>query len=314
MATSGSTNFSVAANTLVQNAFQIAGVYGVGRSLSAEDQSLAFSLLNMLIKTWSTKGLHLWSKERAYIFPVQYQSEYSLGSGAYACLKSDAVISTVSASEAAGQTSISVTSSAGMAASDVVGVVLDSGAVHYTTISSVTDSTTIVLNSALPSVASAANLVYTYTTVLGKPLRMHSVRRIEGSGSSETSLAMELRSVSDYDDITNKNSRGVSTLASYRPANTSGKFNVWPVLSSGKYYFEATIERALEDIDTSADDFDFPQEWLEPLTYQLALRLCLPFGRSERYTQLLPIASDLYEQLLDFDHEITDVQLVPDNS
>ena len=69
---------------------------------------------------------------------------------------------TIGADEATGQTIITVDSSTGMSAEEKIAIVLDIGSLHTTTIGSVTNSTTIVIDDALPSKASKDNRVYTY--------------------------------------------------------------------------------------------------------------------------------------------------------
>ncbi len=312
MSTSGSTNFALTRSSLVLVAFQLAGVYGIGRTVANEDSNLANNLLNMQIKTWGTKGLHLWSKERVYIFPVKSQASYLLGSTAKACLKSDAVLTTTSAAHASGVTTINLTSSTGMAINDVIGLVMTDGAVHYSTIASVPGSTSVTINAATTAALASGASVYTYTTALEKPLRVHSARRMLGVNSQETSIPMEALSDSEYDDMPTKAMSGIPTIYNYQPDRTYGQLYVWPTPSTGSNYFEATIERALEDVDAASDDFDFPQEWVEPLTYQLAYRICVAFGRTERANQLFPIATDLLTQLLGWDSEITSVQFKPE--
>lgn len=313
MSTSGSTNFSMTRSTLVTLAFQLAGVYGIGRTVSSEDSNLVNNLLNLQVKTWGTKGLHLWSKERAYIFPVKGQASYLLGTTAKACLKSDAVLTTTSATHASGVTTINLTSSTGMATNDVIGLVMTDGAVHYSTIASVPGATSVTINAATTAALASGASVYTYTTGLEKPLRVHSVRRLLGIGSVETSTPMEPLSDSEYDDMPTKALAGIPTIYNYIPDRSYGQLNIWPTPSQGSYYFEATIERTLEDLDAASDDFDFPQEWLEPLAYQLGYRVCLAFGRTERANQLLPIATDLLAQLISWDSEITSVKFIPES-
>jgi hypothetical protein len=38
------------------------------------------------------------------------------------------------------------------------------------------------------------------------------------------------------------------------------------------------MQRSFEDMDAGTNDFDFPQEWLEPLIYGLADRLADEYG------------------------------------
>ena len=69
---------------------------------------------------------------------------------------------TLGADEAAGQTILTVESTTGLTATENIAVYLDTGTVHTSTIASVTDSTTLTINDALPSKASDGNRVYTY--------------------------------------------------------------------------------------------------------------------------------------------------------
>lgn len=69
---------------------------------------------------------------------------------------------TIGADEATGQTTITVASSTGMTAAEKIAIILDIGTIHATTVSSVTNSTTIVIDDALTGKASSGNRVYTY--------------------------------------------------------------------------------------------------------------------------------------------------------
>ena len=50
MATSGSVNFNQTRNEIINDAMQLLGVYGVGRTISAEDEVFAASILNKMVK------------------------------------------------------------------------------------------------------------------------------------------------------------------------------------------------------------------------------------------------------------------------
>ena len=95
MATSGSQNFSQTKADIISDAFQLLGVYGIGRTVSAEDTTLASNFLNKMIKAWAVKDLHLWEKTEGVLYITPYEEQYSLGSAstdAYVTNKSDEVI------------------------------------------------------------------------------------------------------------------------------------------------------------------------------------------------------------------------------
>ena len=317
MTTSGSTNFTQTRNELINDAFQVIGVYGVGRTISAEDLNFAASTLNKMIKSWATKGLHLWTKEENVLFVTKDQSNYTLGSTANACAASDAVITQLNGALAASATAITVDSTTGMTVGDFIGIVLTSGAVHYTTIATLPTSTTLTLTSGVSAAASDDAIVYTYTTKIVKPLRILSCRRAQGidSGATTTLSEIEMASIpyQDYMNLPSKSSSGVPNQFSYMPGNTTGVLYLWQRPNSGIYRINFTSERIIEDLDNAGDNFDFPSEWLEPLTWQLAMRLCPAFGKDKRMiSSIAPVASMMLENLLDWDSEVTSVFIQPD--
>lgn len=61
MATSGSVDFTLTARELIQNAYELAGVYGDGEAVNANDASSALVHLNLMVKTWGAQE-RLWVK------------------------------------------------------------------------------------------------------------------------------------------------------------------------------------------------------------------------------------------------------------
>lgn len=320
MSTSGSTNYNQTRYDLITDAFNLIGVYGVGRTVSAEDMEIANRFLNKMIKAWSAKGLHLWAKEEGVLYLAPNVSEYILdptSTSVYFTKKSDEVVTTLSANELTGQTTMSLTSSNGMAISDYIGIVLDTKSIHWTTIASIPDSTSVTINSALPSSASSAALVYTFTTKGEKPLRILSGRLLRGfdSGSTSTQSETLLPSVS-YDDyylMSRLTTSGTVNQFHYNPRLSNGKLLTWPRPDDGSLRIQYTYERALEDFDSTTNNADLPTEWLECITYQLAMRLGPMFGKDERVIQVIgPMATSMLENLMDWDTEVTSITLIPD--
>lgn len=319
MATSGSVNFNQTRNEIINDAYQLLGVYGVGRTISSEDMNFASNMLNKMIKAWQSKGLHLWAREEAYLFIADQVAEYTLSSdssSARACARSDAVITELNGAVAASGTSLTVDTTTGMTASDIIGIVLDDDSVDWTTISSVDSSTTLTIASGLTSAASDNNNVYTFTSRINKPLRIHSVRRITGTTNTTTSNQTEVPLVelshAEYYDLPSKTVDGLPTHYYYNPDLSTGQLNLWPRPNDPEMYIGITYDRMLEDFDASTDNADLPVEWLEALTYQLAVRLAPAFGKEQKVAQLiLPMAISMLDDLLDWDTETASLYLMP---
>lgn len=316
MATSGSTNYNETRNEIIQDAFALIGLYGVGRTVSAEDMARANRALNRMIKMWQADGLHLWAKEEGYLFVSKGTGEYTISSdssSAKAALRSDSVVTQIGANEASGQTSITVDDTTGMAATDVIGIVLDTGAVHYSTVSSVTDGTTVVIADALPSAAAENNNVYSFSARVSRPLRISSLRRVDVVGTNANPAPLVRLSHSDFFNLPIRSRTGTPSHFYYNPDVSAGKLYLAPTPDTGKWHFEFTFERSLEDFDASSDNPDLPQEWLECIIYQLALRLAQLYDRPDRVQDIAPIAADLKNKLLSWDNEGGSIYLMPDS-
>lgn len=319
MATSGSQNFSQTRNDLINDAFQLIGVYGIGRTVSSEDITYASNALNKMVKSWATKGLHLWAKEEGVLFITPNTASYSLGSAAgdaHATKTSDLVLTQLNGALAASATAVTVDDTTGMTASDAIGIVTTDKTIHWTTIVSVDSSTTLTLTTGLDSAASDNAIVYTYTNKIYKPLRILDARRRTGvdSGSTSTEFDLPLTEIGyqDYFELPNKTTNSIPNQFHYSPKNTAGTLYLYPRPSDGAERIQFSYERVLEDLDSASDDFDFPSEWLEPLTWQLAIRLGPAFGKQQRTERMQPVASAMLDNLLDWDAEVSSIQFSPD--
>jgi len=320
MSTSGSTNFLQTRTEIINDAFQLLGVYGIGRTISSEDMAFAVSMLNKMVKAWGTKGLHLWDKSEGVLYLTKNVAEYTISdasTSAYATNISDQVITQLNGAVAASVTALTVNSTTGMTVGDYIGVVLSDKSLHWTTIATIPTSTTLTLTTGVLTAASDDAIIYTFTNRLAKPLRVLSARRASGidllTSSSLVELPMTSIAYEEYFDLPIKTSSGLPNQFHYNPQLLAGKMYVWPRPADCNDRIHFTYERILEDLDNASDNFDFPQEWLECLTYQLAVRLGPAFGKDQRTGQILaPMASNLLGELMDWDSEITSVSLMPD--
>ncbi len=109
--------------------------------------------LNLMIKAWMANGAKLWAMKQATLFLTVGTASYSLGATGTHCTNTY-VQTTLSTAEASGSTSLGLTAFAGMAASDNIGIVLDDGTIHWTTISGAPGSTTTIATGLASAAAS----------------------------------------------------------------------------------------------------------------------------------------------------------------
>ena len=312
MTTSSSVDFELTALQLITKSFQKLGVRAAETPLESFEIQDGLDDLNLMLKSWQQQGLHLWLEEEGIIFLDVGKESYLLGpSGDEATTIDDFIATTTSAAEAADQTVIGVADSTGMLASDNVGIRLDDGTRHWTTIFSVDNSTQITIVTKLPSVSASGSTVFTYTNLIQRPLRISSSRR--KTHGSDNEIPVWSWSRNEYFNQVNKASSGTVVNAYYQPKLTNGRYYVWQTAASANDYLRISFERPIEDVDLATETLDIPIEWYETVIYNLALRLTdayrVPDGKRNG---IAAAAGQLLEDSLGWDEEIESLNLAPE--
>lgn len=307
MSTSGITNFSLNRREIIEGAFELLNIYQPGEEYDPADMQYGSKMLNSMVKTWEARRIHLWTKTEAVLFPALNQPSYTFPT---TNATESYVETTISSDEAIGQTTLSVTSSDGMLTNDYIGIQLDDGTLQWTTISSVPNSTTVIVNNALTETATEGNIVVAYTTKIGKPLQIYSARRNTYDNNIDTPLTPY--SYQEYFDLPNKNSPGgYPSCWMYNPQRETGIFYLWqaPSLVTDKIKF--TYARSLQIFSTAINTPDFPQEWIEVLQFQLAIRLSHRYGKRQIARDLKNDADTMLQELLFWDSEEASIYIQP---
>lgn len=306
MATSGSYDFSATASDAITEALELLGVLAAGESPTSNDNTTCLRTLNMMVKQWSgnfdfAPGLKAFSRKRGYIFLQSAQSNYSLGpTGDNATLTY--VTTTMRVAAATSATTLEITSSTGMTAADKIGIELDSGSIYWTTISSVTDSDTIVISAGLTGAAAVGRRIFTYTTKLNRPLYIESMVLRDTNGNDIPMYPI----LSDaYEAIPAKSVASIPQEYLYENTLTNGTLRIDCTPSDVTYVMRATIILPVEDLDSTANDIAFPQEWLAPVSIGLAKRVApkyeIPWtdALESMYQESLSIARNAYAETSD---------------
>ncbi len=314
MAVSSSSNYSLNRDAIITEALQIAGVVGEGGTPNANQLTDCSRTLNVLAKDWVADGLHMWKNEAVVIFPVAGQIKYTLKSGGdRACLLSDYVKTELNGNHSSGATSLTVDSTTGMTASDVIGVEEDDGTLTWTTIVSVDSSTTLTITAGLGSACADNNNVYTYTTVIAeKPVSVIKAYLKQDDG---TSIPVDMITNSEYQELSDKDTTGSITQLWYEPKLTSMEINVWqpPSTSNINEVLICVCQFMVYDFDAAGDDMDFPIEWGRALIWNLAEDLCEKYQQdSPKMNRIMTKAAYLKQRVDEYDIELGSIYLQPD--
>lgn len=121
---------------------------------------------------------------------------------------------------------------------------------------------------------------------------------------------------SEYQDTPTKASIGLPNSWWFNRQRATRTLYVWMVpdaATAAQYTLPYTYTRTIEDIDTLDNDPDVPQEWLEVLTYNLAVRLGPRYGGidTQEWAEIKAQAADLMALLPTRDQEESSIFLTP---
>lgn len=304
MALSNSFNFTINMTEIIEQAYDACGLLDAGQALDSESTTLAAKKLNMMISTWP-RG-YLWGIQEATLFLAEGTASYSLGPTGTHCTTSY-VKTTLSAAAASGATTISLTSTTGMTAADNIGIVLDSGVIHWTTITTVA---TTLIASGLASAAASGNVVFAYTSKIQRPNRIVP-DTVYYRNKDDSDIPMTLISREEYMRHTKKTDEGKPIELWYEPLLTNGTARIWPAPNLATDVVRFSFERNLADFDVGGDEPDFPIEWAEPLVLGLAARIAISLA-PEKLVVIKALAQAALTIALGYDKENSSVYFQPD--
>lgn len=280
MATSGSVNFAMTRDDIIRGALKKLGAFDASDPIPADEVQDAAFALNAVIKELMAEGeVGLWVRSVITLFIQQGQESYTIGSGSSDHYTTSYSETTVTSDTASGSTTVVVDSASGFVVGYYIGIQVDDGSIHWTTITNIA-STTITLNDALDDDAAEGNDVYVYQTkapFFQKPIEAY--RRDD----SDIDTTIDILAYHDYATLSQKTDAGAPDMVSWKPGLTSGTLYVWPTggaegstVQTNKVVL--TVDRTLEDMDVTSDNPDFPIEWGNVLVWLLAADLAPDYG------------------------------------
>lgn len=281
MSTSGTVTYSVTESDIVSDALESIGYKDPSESISADDLATARRKLNMIVKQWTSQldfapGLKMWTRHRAYLFLQDSQVVYSLGSSGDHATESY-VTTTLSANASSSATSITVASATGISASDNIGIVLNTGAIFWTTVNGSPSGATINLASGLTSAAASGSRVFAYTTKMRRPFEIVTAVRRDTSGN-DTPMDPDM-TLAEYEQIYSKTSEGPPARLYFEAQRTNAKVYLDCAPDDVTQVVRMVYLSYIEDFSATTNDAEFPAEWYRALCLQLAMDCCLPFSR-----------------------------------
>lgn len=293
MTTSSSWDFGLTSATLSAVVAENLGILAAGGTLASNDLTTIQRRLNMVAKQLGRSdgapGIKVHHRQRVTLVLAKGQQTYSIGPASGDARASLSVYrTTLSADEAALQTTLSITSNTDtttypgttgtMTASDIVGIELNDGTVHWSTISG-TPASTMDVASGIASVASAGNYVWWFTSRAQRLAHIESIT-LRNENYNETPLTIYTDAREYSEGVVDKYADGMPTAVLVEPLRIATRltFNSQPndvtqqVIITGFY--------PAEDYDNASgtDDIAFPQEAFRFLAWEVTFDLHAAYG------------------------------------
>lgn len=308
MTTSGTNTFTQTRNQIINRALSMIGIKTRGRNPTAGEMSDASDILNMMVKSWKSKGQYLWKTAEGTLFQVTGQNKYRLD-GSTDNATEDFDQTTTTAAEVLGASSIDVSDATGFFAGYNVGILQSDNTVHWTTIASVA-TLTVNLNDNLTVAVDSGAKVYVYQTKINRPERVNSCRLRYSNDTDDIPMSQISRDT--YFNYSNKSSQGKPISYFYDKQLSFGDVYLYPTPNSATDTIKFTFEKQFFDFSQAIDDPDFPVEWLLPIATNLAYLLTFDYGIStERAERLKRDGTELLADSEGYDRENTSIYFQP---
>lgn len=292
----------------IEKALRIIGVLDSAQPLQSRDRTTALEALNSMAHHWQTQYGHLWLQGYGIILCEKDKQIYELGTGGDRFIKrSDLYCPTLSSAAASTDTVITVTGATGFNTDDVIGIYLDDGTFHWTTIDSLSGAD-ITLTDAMPSAAASGNQVYAYTSVESRPLKIDFATYAVDINGSEIPLIKQGRN--QYFEQPQKNTSGNVTQFYFQPTRGLAQLSVWPTSDTNLGVLRVSYVEPFIELVNNDDVLNFPDEWELAVNYGLATALMSEYGVPNDIQAAIQAKMDRYlADNLAFDNENADLMI-----
>lgn len=315
MPTSGSTNFLMNGQQIMDHAMTLAGLKGIGQTVDAGVINTTRTAFNILIRSLETSGVRLWAIDKAILFPSWNEAihELPLMNGtvpqAYACFEDDYRQATLAVAVTTGDSSITLDAEPGNVAGDYIGIWTSANGILWYTANTVVGDVVSLYEvgtttpASIPQDIAIGAIVGGFTKLVWQPLRIIEARRRILDQNPLNNIDVPLRIIGkfDYERIPNKGMASIPIQLYFQPFISQTSVWLWPVLGQTNMVVPFSFERRYQDVDEGIDDVDFPPEAYEALSTLLASRVGRLFRiNGDRQTYLDQISAQYFDNLKNY--------------
>lgn len=264
-------DFSINVSDALTEALENLQSIDVGTGLEGFQVDSLIRTLNITLKTFQTQILGLWTWRHASLILDKSTAGYLLGpTGDHA---TPAYVQTTLGTDAAAtDTTVDLTSAAGIVDGYNIGIVLDSGALHWATVSEVSGT---AISAALPSSAAAGNAVFAYSAKIQRPMEIKDVRLKYLTGDERPCNVVP---VSEYNMYPIKNTASEVVNVAHEPLLGNTLLHAWPVSAYAGNVLNFQYKQATPTLSSLEDVIAAPADCLKAIIAALTSDLAPKFG------------------------------------
>jgi hypothetical protein len=308
MALSGSKDFTVTRDDIIESALKLVGSYDAAEAVPSGELTDAAQRLNLIAKEWTVEGIQMPLREKDVLFLNYGKQRYRLGNvgttGAqdnmHFCTALSFKENVLTADEAAASDTLDCDDDTwldyeGNAATKdtstdntlTVGVRLDDLNIDWST-QDASGAGTIGFNGGLTSAAATGNKIYTYLTAnrQPRPTKILYAFRQDTSGNDSQ---VDIVGRKEYERLSAKDSSGPVTKIHYSPrvsgfgsiadGASAGDLYVWPAKNPANLdKLFMVCEHYIDDFDGATNHISLPIEYGNALIWNLAAELAYEYG------------------------------------
>ncbi len=309
MAISSSYAYTVNKQSLIKDALIEATIISDDQEVDGGMYAWMSRRLNGLLKQLQAKGLHLWKTQEITLLLEEGKIEYTLGTGGDRC--AEEVVRALSTADVAIAATTYAVPSTGMTVGDVVGIEMTDGEMHWDAIATIPDTASITVSTGPTTASESGAVVYSYTSLIPKPLRIHEAYTILKNG--ETShIPINVIPREEYMRLNAKSTEGAVVEIYFNPNRTDSKLKVWPTSSDNIQRIVMTAELPIANMDLTTDDLEFPDWWFEAIHTKLAHMAARAYSAPiDKVRELKADAKEAIKDAEDFNVEFTYIEMHP---
>jgi hypothetical protein len=311
MTTSGSVDFTVTRDDIIQEALEILTAVSAEQTPAANDVTSLARTLNMMVKSWQGRGRNIFTLKQSALFLEKAKNDYTIGGASQDKYAYTYGFTAINGALASGVSSIVVDDATDISDTQAIGIKQSDDTMHWTTVSGAPAGNTVTIADVTTASVADDAVVYFYTAATDVPLRVeYLIHRSAAGTETPGHVWKEL----EYITIPTKTSDGQTLQGWYDRHVETATMRVWPQSDVSDAVLLLWVHRTAEDFDAAGDNPDFPKEWYWALATNLARRCITKFGTPPRLAaEIKHLAAEALFDAEAFDSEES-IELQPDTS